>query len=81
MEKRRVHIFTCALGRTSFWKKKAPTATPLIRTIRGDMALSSDIPEAFMAVSSNFSPKFPKVISDASRMARGSAMGTMLRAA
>ncbi len=34
------------------------------------------MPAAFIAVSSKFSPKLPKVISDANKMAKGSAMGT-----
>ena len=37
--------------------------------------------EAFMAVSSNFSPRFPNTISEASSTASGSAMGTMVSAA
>ena len=41
----------------------------------------SDIPEAFMAVSSKFSPRLPKTISDASNTASGSAIGTIVRAA
>lgn len=37
------------------------------------MARCNDIPDAFMAVSSMNSPKFPKVINDESRMANGKA--------
>ncbi len=54
---------------------------PPIRTMSGAIILTSEIPEAFIAVSSNFSPKLPKVMRLASRMARGSAIGTMLTAA
>ena len=39
------------------------------------MILNSDIPAAFMAVSSKFSPRFPKVIKDARSIAKGNAMG------
>lgn len=72
---------TCALGRMSFWKKKAPTAMPPMSTIRGAMTRSSETPEAFMAVSSDFSPRLPKVISEARRIASGNAMGTIDTAA
>ena len=51
------------------------------RIMRGCITLSSDTPDALIAVSSDFSPKFPKVIKLAKRMARGKAMGTMLTAA
>lgn len=52
-----------------------------MRMMSGLITFSSDMPDAFMAVSSNFSPKLPKIISDASKMARGSAIGTIVRAA
>ena len=81
MEMRSLHILTCARGSTSFWKKKAPMLIPPTRTMRGIMTRTRLIPEAFMAVSSNFSPKLPKVMSDASSIASGSDMGTMLTAA
>ena len=42
-------------------------------------ACISDIPAALMAVSSLLSPRFPKVISDDSRMASGKACGTRIR--
>ncbi len=47
----------------------------------GAMVRSSDMPAAFMAVSSNVSPRLPKIMSDASSMASGSAIGTMVSAA
>ena len=53
----------------------------LTKIMRGIITRSRLMPEAFMAVSSNFSPKLPNVISDASRIANGSDMGTMLTAA
>ena len=39
---------------------------------------SSDMPDAFMAVSSELSPRLPSVMSDASNMARGKACGTSI---
>ena len=53
----------------------------VISTIRGDMTCISGIPLALMAVSSDFSPRLPNDISDASRMASGRAIGIMERAA
>ena len=47
----------------------------------GFMAFISEMPDALMAVSSNRSPRLPNVISDASSMASGSAIGTIVRAA
>ena len=44
--------------------------------ISGLMIRIREMPAAFMAVSSKFSPKLPKVINDASNMANGNAMGT-----
>ena len=38
----------------------------------------SDIPAAFIAVSSLLSPRFPNVMSDDSRMASGNALGTSI---
>ena len=37
---------------------------------------TSGMPAAFIESNSNFSPRLPKVMSEASRMARGSDMGT-----
>ena len=45
------------------------------------MARSSDTPAAFMAVSSNRSPRLPNVISDASNIASGKAIGIIVSAA
>lgn len=42
------------------------------------MALCKEIPEAFMAVNSMNSPKFPKVIKDESSTARGNANETIV---
>lgn len=42
-------------------------------------ACMSDIPAAFIAVSSLLSPRFPKVMSAESRMASGRACGTSIR--
>ena len=56
-------------------------ATSPINTMSGRITFISEIPDAFMAVSSNRSPRLPNVIRDASRMASGSAIGTIVRAA
>ena len=81
IENSRVHIFTCDLGRTLFWKKKAPTATMAIRMASGFMMVVSEMPDDFKAVSSTCSPRSPKVISAASRILNGKASGTIDRAA
>jgi hypothetical protein len=47
----------------------------------GFMVFNRGIPADLMASSSRFSPMFPKTISDASRIASGSAIGIRLRAA
>lgn len=52
-----------------------------MKIIRGFITFSSETPDAFMAVSSKLSPRLPKVMSDASRMESGRAIGTMVRAA
>ena len=71
----------CATGSTLFWKKNAPTATTAISTISERMMRKSDMPAAFMAVSSNFSPRLPNTISEANSTANGRAMGTKVSAA
>ena len=43
--------------------------------IKGRMIRKRETPAAFIAVSSKFSPKFPKVISEANKMAKGKAIG------
>lgn len=52
-----------------------------ISTMSGAIVRRSEMPEAFMAVSSKFSPRLPNIMSEASSMASGRAMGTMVRAA
>ena len=49
--------------------------------ISGRMIRTSETPADFIANNSNRSPRFPKVISEASKMANGSAIGTRKRAA
>src|SRR6056297_2869348 len=44
--------------------------------MRGNINLCKDIPADLIAVSSKFSPKFPKVMMDESKTARGRAIGT-----
>ena len=44
-------------------------------TMSERMACNSEMPAALMAVSSELSPRLPKVISDDSRMASGKACG------
>ena len=57
-------------------KKKAPTHIQAIVIANGRMIRKRLTPAAFIAVSSNFSPKFPNVINDASNIAKGRANGT-----
>ena len=52
-----------------------------IVNVSGRMMRKSEIPAAFMAVSSNFSPRLPKLISDESKIAKGSASGTTVATA
>ena len=47
----------------------------------GRIILIKEMPAAFIAVSSNFSPRLPNVISEASKTASGNAVGTMVNAA
>ena len=47
-------------------------------TINGFMILNKEIPDAFKASNSFFSPKLPNVIIEAKRTERGSAKGTQL---
>ena len=69
------------MGSTSFWKKKAPIAMAVITIISGLIMRKRDIPAAFIAVSSNFSPRLPKVMRLARSTARGKAIGTIVSAA
>ena len=48
-------------------------------TISERNACISDMPAALMAVSSELSPRFPKVMSDERRMASGNAWGMSIR--
>ena len=50
-----------------------------MRKMSGRIIRNSDIPAAFMAVSSKFSPRLPNVISEANSMANGKAIGTSER--
>jgi hypothetical protein len=70
------HSLDCDLGNTLLEKKNAPMHTNEINTISGRMIRNRDMPADFIAVNSNFSPKFPNVIKEASSMARGNAIGT-----
>ena len=49
-------------------------------TAKGLSTCKRDMPAALMAVSSDVSPRLPKVMSDESRMAKGSACGTIISA-
>ena len=49
--------------------------------ISGRMIWTRETPADFIASNSNRSPRFPKVISEASKIASGSAIGTRNRAA
>ena len=49
--------------------------------ISGRMMRKSEIPAAFMAVSSKRSPKLPKLMSEESKIAKGSARGTTVATA
>ena len=58
-----------------FEAKNAAILINTERIIRGDMILGREIPAAFRASSSLFSPILPRVIMDASKVARGRANG------
>ena len=81
MEYNNVYSLTWTTGITLFWKKKAPTLTNSSVTIKGRMICINDTPADFMASNSRRSPKFPKVINEANRIAKGSAIGTRNKAA
>ena len=76
MENINVHIFFCAYGMTLFEKKNAPMHTMAMNIVSERMMRNSEMPADFMASSSKLSPKLPNVISDANKMANGSANGT-----
>ena len=48
----------------------------IVRKISGLIILWREMPDDFNAVSSKFSPKFPKVINEDNKIARGKARGT-----
>ena len=52
-----------------------------MKMMYGFMIRKREMPAAFMANNSNLSPKFPKVINEERRIARGSAMENNDRAA
>ena len=56
-------------------------ATNIKKMTNGRMICNSEIPAALIANSSSRSPKLPKVMSEASKIASGNAMGTMVTAA
>ena len=47
----------------------------------GRMMRNNEMPDAFIANSSNLSPRLPNVIKDASKMAKGKAIGNMVNEA
>ena len=51
-----------------------------MKIISGRIILSKEIPAAFMASNSNRSPKLPKVIRAASKIAKGNEAGTSVSA-
>ena len=50
----------------------------IMKKMRGAMIRCREMPADFRAISSEFSPRFPKVMMLASRIARGRAIGTRL---
>ena len=57
--------------------KKAPTLMSTPTATMGASTRVSEMPEALMAVSSNFSPMSPRVIMEESRVASGMASGSV----
>lgn len=55
--------------------------TKAIKKTNGRIIRNKEMPADFMALSSKFSPKFPKVMSDASNKAKGRARGTSVTVA
>ena len=70
------HSFICDLGSTLLLKKNAPILSMVTAIANGRRIRKSDMPDAFIAVNSNFSARLPKVMSELSRIANGSAKGT-----
>ena len=75
-EKMSAHNLTWDLGRILLEKKNAPTHMNPMAMVSGRMMRKRLTPAAFMAVSSNFSPRLPKLIKEASKIANGKANGT-----
>ncbi len=65
-----------AFGPMLFWKTNDPAHISSTMKTNGRNICISEIPADLSAVSSLLSPKLPNVISDASRMASGKALGT-----
>ena len=63
-------------GRILLEKKKANTTQTKVKPVSGRMNLHKEIPPDLIAVSSKNSPKFPKVMRVANKMAKGNAIGT-----
>ena len=68
---------------TIFFKKLNPfdVSKNKIKKTNGRIIWSKEIPAAFIANNSNRSPKLPKVINDANKIANGKAIGTIVTAA
>ncbi|KAF5028134.1 hypothetical protein DSECCO2_662250 [anaerobic digester metagenome] len=80
MSSLRVYMLSYASGIKLFEAKNAPVAIISETTTSGVRILLSEIPAAFIASSSLFSPKLPIVIIEANRVARGSASGIRVAA-
>ena len=65
-----------AIGITQFENKKDEQLIIMTKIVSGKSILIREIPDAFKAASSQFSPSFPNTITDESNMAIGSATGT-----
>lgn len=72
--------FSWVTGIILLANKKATPQTSMVKTSSGRINRISEIPAAFMATSSNFSPRFPKVIMDEKSNASGKAIGTQNKA-
>ena len=67
--------FLYETGITRLENSNAPILSIILRTMTGFMILNKEIPAAFMASNSLFSPMSPKVMIEASNMESGSAIG------
>jgi hypothetical protein len=65
-------------GNILFEKKNAPMVIIVVIIIRGLIIRGNEMPADFMASNSLFSPKLPRVISEANRVDKGNAIGTKL---